>query len=335
MGECLWILGRLQDALPVFEESYTQFEGLKNQVEAGAIQRLIGRIYWELGDRNRSLSYYNKALTILEAIPESVELAWAVSSISQMHMLASEYEEAVSHGLRAIALAEKLGANDVRVHAATNVGAAYMSTGNIEAGEAMLRTSIDEGIELNLPHDACLALLGLGEGLSRLDRYAEALDVLKRLSVYAERIQVPLFGGSAVMELMRLDWLLGNWRAALNRRQQIFEWIERGQGMNYVLVFSHNLFAQMYSDLGQPKQAAQALRQIAEQVLGRGEMQSTGPYLAQVTRTQSSLGAKKPMPHIEPSSMRLMLRHRFTPRSVQAPCFHLSGLWRHERRRMI
>lgn len=292
LGECLWILGNLQDALKLFERCYELFDSLEDKVSAGAIQRLMGRIYWELGDRERSLEHYERALAILEKAPQSVELAWAISSISQMHMLATEHDQAIAWGERALALAEQLQAEDVTVHALTNVGSSYLSIGQADRGQQMLEKSAQQALDLGLPHDACRAYLNLGEGLIKLDRYPEAVAVLEKLLVYAERVQVPLYAGSAVIELAQLEWLLGNWRAALNRRQQISEWIERGQAMTYVVVWAHNLFSQMYNDVGQPEAARQSLASISELVASRDELQSTGPHLAQVMRAQALLGLK-------------------------------------------
>ncbi|HEU5103218.1 MAG TPA: AAA family ATPase, partial [Roseiflexaceae bacterium] len=117
LAECQWVHGQLQDALATSQACLSLCESLGDREGAAAVQRLIGRMYWEQGDRAQSLQHYHRALRLLEQGPESVELAWAISSISQMHMLASAYDWAIDWGQRALAMAERLEAEHVMVHA--------------------------------------------------------------------------------------------------------------------------------------------------------------------------------------------------------------------------
>jgi tetratricopeptide (TPR) repeat protein len=84
LGECLWLIGQFQEALAAYEAGQALFEQLGDRVQAGAVQRLIGRLYYQGGDRARALHHYHQALAMLEQEPESVELAHALSGISQM-----------------------------------------------------------------------------------------------------------------------------------------------------------------------------------------------------------------------------------------------------------
>lgn len=132
LGECLWINGDLQEALEIFEEGFALFERLGDWQNAGAMQRLMGRIHWEGSDREAALQHYHRALAILEQGPESVELAHAISAISQLHMLASEYTQAIARGEQALDMASGLEAEAVMVHALNNIGVAYAHLGEVD-----------------------------------------------------------------------------------------------------------------------------------------------------------------------------------------------------------
>jgi DNA-binding SARP family transcriptional activator len=290
LGECQWVLGHLQDALATFEACYALYESLGDQQGAGAVQRLLGRLFWEMGDREQAHQHYDLALALLEAGPESVELAWAISSISQMHMLASAHDQAISWGQRAFDMAERLAAEHVMIHALANMGNSYMSIGDAERGETMLRRSWQRAIELNLPHDACRAAYNLEVCLTDVGRYAEARTVVEELRAYAVRMQIPLFAGMALIRLAKLDWLTGRWQSALAHRQEILAWIGRGQSIGVLEVFADTTFAWMHNDLGQAQAAHQILDHAQSKVAGRADIQTTGPYLGQQVRALAMLG---------------------------------------------
>jgi tetratricopeptide (TPR) repeat protein len=317
LGECQWMMGQLHDALATLEACQSLCESLGDREGAGAAQRLIGRIYWEQGDREQSLQHYHRALALLEQGPQSVELARAISAISQMHMLASEFGLAIAWGERALNLADGLGAEDVMVHALNNVGVAYSWTGDPKRGEALLRESLRRALDLGLPYDTCRAYRNLGTVLSRLGRYADARATFEELQAYATRVHVPLFAGGSLLDLTEVDWLAGRWKEALARRQQILEWLERSQLIGYREVLASTLFGWMHNDLGQGQAAHQILEQTLAKARHHAEPQTTGPHLAQVARALIQLGMESDAADVVHELLGLLAQ---TPDRV--PVFH-------------
>ncbi|MBC8075933.1 MAG: AAA family ATPase, partial [Chloroflexales bacterium] len=292
LGECQWLRGLLEDALAPFEASYALYESLGNQEGAGAVQRLLGRLRWEMGDRERALGHYYQALALLEVGPESVELARTISSISEIHMIYSAYDQAITWGQRALSMAERLAAEHVVVQALVNLGSAYFATGDAERGQAMLRHSWQRGVELDLPHDACRAAYNLGVCLTDLGRPPEAQAVVEELRAYAVRMQIPMFAGTSLISLAKLDWLTGDWQSARARRQEILAWIGRSQSITYLEVLADTTLAWMYNDVGQAALARRLLEQAQPKVDGRAEIYTTGSHLAQHVRALGMLGCE-------------------------------------------
>jgi transcriptional regulator with XRE-family HTH domain/tetratricopeptide (TPR) repeat protein len=291
LGECLWLIGQFQDALAAYEAGQALFEQLGNRVQAGAMQRLIGRLYWEQGgDRARALHHYHQALAILEEGQESVELARAISAISRMHMSASENDQAIAWGERALALAERLGAEDAIIHALNNIGTAYAAYRDRDRGLAMLQESLRRALTVGLPHDACRAYGNMGDGLIWACRYAEARATFEELLIYATRVHAIVFVGFALSRLGELDWLGGRWAAALARQPRLREWMERVPTSTAPRVWASTLLGWMHNDLGQPQTARQALEDDLPGARGLAEAQSTVLHLGQLARAFALLG---------------------------------------------
>ncbi|MEJ2707604.1 MAG: tetratricopeptide repeat protein [Anaerolineales bacterium] len=290
LGECYWVTGDPKTAQEMLEDSFNLFEKLGDIHGAGAVQRMIGRLYWEMGDRDQALAHYQQALSILEQGPESAELAWAISSISQMYMLAGDYQAAITWGDRALEQALRLGAHDVAIHALNNVGTAYLNTGDVDVARPMLEESARRARALGLPHDACRALVNLGEGLTGLGHYQEAHQVLENLHDYAAKVQAPLYAGSSLVELAKIEWWWGDWKTALRRRQGILKWLQLGRQLAYLELVSHTFFAHIHNDLGQFLAAGQILIKIRPKVEKFNELQMSAPFLREFIRTSHALG---------------------------------------------
>jgi tetratricopeptide (TPR) repeat protein len=289
LGECQWVTGDSQNALETFGACYALFKESGDDLGAGAVQRLIGRIYWEQGDREMSLRHYHRALEILEDGPESVELARAVSAISQMHMLASEFDQAVAWGERALILAERLGAEDVTVHALNNIGTSLVKS-DLERGIMMLKDSLRRALALGLPGDVCRAYNNLGELQLWRHRYEEARATLEDLHTYALRVHVPLYVGSALVWLTKLDWLTGDWDSAITRRQQLLAWVAESPVTAVPGIWASTVLGCMYNDLGQAEEARAELERGLPKARSAAELQTTVPQLGQLARAYAILG---------------------------------------------
>jgi DNA-binding SARP family transcriptional activator len=286
LGQCQWVIFETQSALESYEAARALYELVGDHVKTGEMERQIGRMYWELGDRQAAWPHFLRALEILEHSPETVEMARALSSMSQMHMLAAEYDDAIIWGERALALATRLGAEDVVAHALNNVGVALINVedGDVERGLSFLRDSLRRALALGLPHDACRAYFNMGEHLMGLCRYAEARPIFEELYAYATRVNARAFASNAIRSLAELDWWSGRWATTLARQHQM---IEQTWGIWQVL--TSLVLGHMYNDLGQAEAARHELEGTLSQAMKWGEIQTTVPHLGQLARAYAAL----------------------------------------------
>ncbi|MCW5852125.1 MAG: tetratricopeptide repeat protein [Anaerolineae bacterium] len=287
LGECQWLTGDIQGALQTFEAAYTLFAALGDRLKSGEVQRLIGLRQWDLADRTAAARHLHQALAILEQGPESVELASVMCSISGLHMMASEYEEAIAWGERALALAERLRAEGVTCYALVNIGSSWVSVhaDDVERGMTMQREGLRRALALGLARDASRAYYELSEALTGQGRYAEARTVLEELRAYATRTYVRPSLGIAIARLTELDWLTGHWAEVLARRQELAAWLSVPWG-----IVTSILMGEMENDLGRPELARQELERTLPQAQAYGDLHRTASHLGQLARAYAGLG---------------------------------------------
>jgi DNA-binding SARP family transcriptional activator len=290
LGDCLLIVGNYAGALDAYQAAHDTFNRLGDRTRAGDMQRHMARAHWEQGDRAHAMQHYQSALAILEAGPETAELAWTISTIAQMHMLASEHELAVANGERALGMARRLNADDVVCHALCTLGTARCNLDQVELGVAQLEESLALALAAGGVHDACRAYTNLGEIVSlSLCRYDQARAMFADMLAYTRQANALMFTGVALYQLGQLTWFTGRWQAALDYARQMREWMD-SHAATVSRVWTSTHLGRLHNDLGQPEQAWQILEPELPRARSLDDLQSTLPHLAQLARAYDAGG---------------------------------------------
>ncbi|MDR3573055.1 MAG: tetratricopeptide repeat protein [Anaerolineaceae bacterium] len=290
LGYCLWVVDDVPGALSCFEEAYALFARLENRGQSGEMQHLIGRMYWEQANRRLAEQHYQQAITILEGGPETPELARAISSMSQIILLAPADVQAIAWGQRALEMAERLGVQDVAVHALNNIGTGYAQTGEFDKGIAILEESLRRSFAANLPLDACRAYFNLGIMLQKQCKYTSAKKVIQELLTYAGKVYAKNFSNSALWLLMWLDWITGQWDSALNYRSKMVEFTS-----NLYSIRSKRVFGMMDLDLGRSQDGLRELEESLPRALQAMDLQTSVAHLGQLVRAYAAVGQEPKM----------------------------------------
>ena len=291
LGECIWVMGQHQKAIELLKDSYDLSSSAGDDQGAGAAQRLLARVYWELGRVGNTREAYQQALTILEHKPESEELAWALAGMATYHMHVGNYDESIELSERALAMARRVGAEAIIIQCLCDLGAARSSMGDWE-GLALEQESLDRALALNRPHDAGRAYLYLAEGLKYLGRYEQAKDILEDAIAYTRRMHVPYTVAAAENMLAEVDWLTGRWSTAMPRLQQRPGQAHDEQLENLSQIYQAVAQGRLYNDLGQPEKARNILR---EALAGAGSaLDPRVALLGELVRAEAALGRVAP-----------------------------------------
>jgi DNA-binding CsgD family transcriptional regulator len=206
---------------------------------------------------------------VLEQAGDTRLLALALSSQSQLFMLANQAREAIACGERAVALARQVGDQPILSHALNNVG---MSQWMLEdpAGQVTLEESLRTALAAADTEDACRAYVNIIWQL--LDRYrlAEAERYLTAAVRLAEETEFLAFLSYMYVERARLEFCRGSWDTAAS-------WAEPGADASLpVRCPALTLLGRIAARRGQPE-AAGLLAAAWDLAVKADELQRLGP----------------------------------------------------------
>ena len=143
---------------------------------ARRLQRL-GRYRWEMGEPKAAAETTEQAMFILEQEPPSRLQARVLAALATWRMLLGDLDAAQPLAVRAVAVAERAGADAERAHALATLGIITAQHGHLEQGLAELQTAFTLACRTGNAEDTIRAAANRVYLLYRAGRFAEAVDV--------------------------------------------------------------------------------------------------------------------------------------------------------------
>ena len=112
--------------------------------------RISARLHWHQGQPELAEQQAQEALDVMHDHRETWQYAMALSTQSQLDMLADRNHLAIPRALEAMARAENLGRSDIYLHALTN-GTTARCSADVAAGIPHMLAAIDEVRQRNAP----------------------------------------------------------------------------------------------------------------------------------------------------------------------------------------
>ena len=144
----LHLIGKLEEAIAAYETALELNRIDGDRLTEGDNLRWISRIHYLSGNRVLADQYGQDALAILEADEPGAELAMAYSNLGQLSMLEDDATATLRWSQKTIAIAKRLGRNDIISHALNNSGAAQRWTDKTAA-----RDNLDRSLQIALEND--------------------------------------------------------------------------------------------------------------------------------------------------------------------------------------
>jgi class 3 adenylate cyclase/tetratricopeptide (TPR) repeat protein len=202
--------------------------GERSLEEAAVAEGLLANLWWYRGRRQDAMQHIERARELLRDGPETPARAAVLSELSRLLMIHRDDEEALAIGREALAIAERLGLDDIRAAALDNVGVARVALGDV-AGRQDLERAIEIGLATSLreagrAHNN-LGFMNFEMGDVRADRVERTKS--RRVAERAgDTAQLQFLWGAEMI----LGHQLGDWEDALGNATRILEGASSGAG---------------------------------------------------------------------------------------------------------
>lgn len=213
--EC-YLTNQIKDAI-IYQEKALKIWNEKNDIEkTGNCMRFLSRLWWFDGNRKKAEDYASRAIGVLDKQLPSKAKAMALSTMSQLKMLADQPDECIYWGEKAIAMAKELGDEEILSHALNNVGDIRIKEPpTMQKGLELLQESLQIALKNSYHEHAARAYTNMGSSCIAIRHFSIAKKFLDEGIHYCEERDLDSWTNYMLSEKARLLLEIGNWNEAL------------------------------------------------------------------------------------------------------------------------
>jgi tetratricopeptide (TPR) repeat protein len=196
------------DALAALEAARDALLAARDRTNAAEAEALLGRLHWLRGEADQVFPHLEVAEALVENETPSRGVARVLSWSARQLMLAEDRERGLSQAREALELAERLGLDEIRVHALTTIGSAKEFLGDT-SGRDDLAQAIEIARSINSPL--------VSGALNNLSVPFDSFDAPRTEALQREAIrEAERFGDAEMLRFLRGNlvascWWLGKW----------------------------------------------------------------------------------------------------------------------------
>jgi class 3 adenylate cyclase/tetratricopeptide (TPR) repeat protein len=193
--------------------------------DAAEAEAFLAQLSWFQGRHAEVFPHLHAAETLVAGAPASRAVTRVLAWSARYQFLAGEHEIGLQRAREALAMAESLGLDDLRVHALTTIGSAKEYLGDT-TGRRDLERAVEVGRLANSPMVA--------GALNNLTVFLDTVDMqyVDELNRQAQR-EAERFGDATLLRFLRGNsiaslWILGKWDEAMSIADDFIAECEQG-----------------------------------------------------------------------------------------------------------
>jgi DNA-binding CsgD family transcriptional regulator/tetratricopeptide (TPR) repeat protein len=217
--EC-YLTSRHERALEARRGALEIWRALGARMKEGNALRWLSRLSWYLGRREEAERYGADAIVTLESLPPGPELAMAYGNRAQLHMEATETDDAINWAQRAITLVEPSANKEILSDALNSLGTARLVAGDI-SGWTDLERSLQLALAGGYQGQAARAYTNLSAMSVSQRKFVQASGYLRQGLGYCERRDLDPWRLYLLYYSARMKFEQGDWLGASNDAESV------------------------------------------------------------------------------------------------------------------
>ncbi len=224
LGRALALVGETDFA--VLERARDELLAAGDEEGASDAETLLCVEFWIAGERDAAMEHLGRARRLVDRLPASQAKARVIATASRLLMLAAENEESIRLGEEALAMADRLGLDEIKAAALINVGSSRGALGG-EEGLAEIARGVEVARAANAIFDVCRGMGNLAARRWARGELAESMlwrEAEREAEQYGQKGFARWFRGV----LAPAEYELGDWDAAASRADRFLAEVEAG-----------------------------------------------------------------------------------------------------------
>jgi class 3 adenylate cyclase/tetratricopeptide (TPR) repeat protein len=264
------------DAVTVLEEAIARLLDAGEREEAAEAEVTLGTLHWYTGDRARARPRFEHAAMLIEDALPSPSKAAVLAELARFAMIGDEDVKAVEVGREALAMAEELELDEVRVGVLNTIGVARTKTGDRD-GLADIERSLE--IAQSGSPAKTRGFINLGSTLEELGELRRSIELHEEGLREAE-----LAGAPGPIRWLRAErawdeYLSGRWEEALVHAEEFLAEAETRE-RHYMDVAAIEVRALIRSARGNEEESLADSSRALDLARGAQDPQVLNPALA-------------------------------------------------------
>jgi class 3 adenylate cyclase len=281
--------GELAGVTAAYEEAIAALAAQGDRLSQGAAMERLAVVRWTQGDVQQSRRILAEAVELLEREPPSPELASVYAQMASDRTMAGAAREGLEWAGKALALAERLGDERLRLRALDARGVARCESGDL-GGVGDLRAALAGGLESGASYDTAVVYNLLIEPVWLAEGPRAAMEICTEAQEFIERRG--LTGAMAIWfssSMLTVLFDLGEWERLLAEAHSIVAF-ERAQGARYVSVSAESYTAQVLCLRGRVAEARRLADGLLPDARAVDDLQALVPALVTAAVVREAAG---------------------------------------------
>lgn len=282
----------LRKAAARYEEALAPLRRVGDQGREASALTLLGRIHFDLGEKERALGLYAEALRLAEETKDAAQQATVLSNTGVVHSSTGDKQKALEYYRRALPFWQSSGDRTGEASTLINMGKAHSDTGDKREARRLYQLALKIKQEVGDQQGEATALGNIGAVSLALGEVDEALEQFRRSLKLFEAV-----GDARGVATLRSNIALvlegeGRKREALEMHEQSLALARQAGDANQESSTLSNI-GQLYYSLGEMQKALDNFAASLELTRRLQNRRGEAITLANIGATYSSLGDRR------------------------------------------